>query len=100
MHKKCPNCQDDLSEVRDVYLKEEDIYLIKDIKALDLKFSLFPIQISIPNSKRTYKEYRFVCFKCKKEYTYNTLTKALKEVPVDSDFIYSWEMGCLVKRDK
>ena len=98
MNKKCPNCQDDLTEVQDVYLEEDNIYLIKDVKAVDLKFSLFPIQKNIPNSKQTYKEYRFVCFDCKKEFTYISFTKELKEVAENSEFIYSWEMDCLVKR--
>jgi hypothetical protein len=98
MNKKCPNCQDDLAEVQDVYLEEDNIYLIKDVKAVDLKFSLFPIRKIIPNSKQTYKEYRFVCFNCKKEFTYNTFKKEFKDVEEDSEFIFSWKLDCLVKR--
>ena len=80
MNKKCPNCQDDLTEVQDVYLEEDNIYLIKDVKAVDLKFSLFPFKKTSQTANRLIKNIVLSVLIVKRNSLITPLKRSLKEL--------------------
>ena len=51
-----------------------------------------------PQNGKMFREHRYACGQCKKEWTYDTSEDIALEVPPDSQFTYSWEEKCLILR--
>ena len=51
-----------------------------------------------PHNGKIFKEFRYACGRCGKEWTCDTSSDLAFEVPPDSQFSYSWTEKCLILR--
>jgi len=83
---KCPNCDLVTIEVR----KDEDGY------------NQYPKEDQELVGNKVYREYRFYCAKCKKEWLYETRPdkRYISNIPKTSQFFYNEKSGLLVLNPK
>ena len=91
MKKNCPDCNIGMVEVNDAL----------DYRG-ELLRNLYPKEEQESYCGRTYREYRFFCKKCKREWLYfsRPSQRWLEKIPKDSQFRYSEQKKILVLQQK
>jgi uncharacterized protein YbaR (Trm112 family) len=100
MNKSCPYCKKNkLVEINNAKHSDATMKKLLHLKSNIVK--LYPRQNDqIRKTSKCYKEHRFYCNNCKKEFTIDTQINCVDEVPSDSQFIYDPIQKLLVERNE